>query len=328
MRELLYERLTGWGARLGFGAVLLVFSEWGVWQTPTDFSAAEWIGIGAVYLALAAVALDLIARFSIRDVLSVFLLAGLYGLVDATLISHITAHDLPLSLIIRPLAAQPLAFMGALGAFWILASGRATGPLDLLVAGGVGLMWGVWVRWFPVVSDQPLPAVAASTALAALGIGLLVCMLLRFAVPPADLYQRDDWLLLPVEWLVVGGTLIIALVAGTSRDLIEPEAVLLLAMMGGFLVSVLFVSGAIRPGDSLLARITPPRRPNPAAWLIVVVAALVAGWIGYHLPGSGEGSLQSDVLFGALTGFGLVWPPVVSTIIGVRAFTLLSRRGK
>ena len=115
--EQLRERWTGWGTRLSFAALLLVFSEWVVWQTPTTFSALDWGGIAAVYIALAAISLDLIERFQVNEVFSLLILAGLYGVVNGTLISHVTANDLPFSLVIRPLAAQPLAWIGALAAF-------------------------------------------------------------------------------------------------------------------------------------------------------------------------------------------------------------------
>lgn len=327
MIERMRERWNLWGERLSFGALLLVFSEWVVWQTPTQFSPLEWIGVAAVVLALAAVALDLIARLNVSDVFSLFLLAGLYGLADATLISHITARDLPLSLIVRPLSAQPLAFMAALAAFQILAGGRATGPLDFAAALGIGLAWGVWVRWFPVVSDEPIPAVAIGTALAALAIGLMACAALRFALPPAAIGRREDWLLGPLEWALAGGVLVAALALGVARDAISGAALAILIGLGGFLVVMLVATRGLRRGASLLARVTPPRRPNPAAWAAVMVPFLVAGWIGYSLPGSGASAVQSDLLFGALTGFGIVWPPAVSALLGIRAFAQLAREG-
>jgi len=60
---------------------------------------------------------------------------------------------------------------------------------------------------------------------------------------------------------------------------------------------------------------------------VVIVPLLLAGWGGYHMPGSGDSSVQSDLLFGALTGFGIVWPPAISTLTGVRAFIQLAREG-
>lgn len=327
MQEAMRERLSGWGARLSFGAVLLVASEWIVWQTPTRFSALEWIGLAVLYLALAAIMLDLVTRLNVSEVFSLFLLAGIYGLVDATLISHVTARDLPISLIVRPLSMQPLAFMVALAAFRILASGRATGPLDFLAALGIGLVWGVWVRWFPEVSDEPIPAVKIGTALAALAVGLVACGALRYIVPPADIYRREAWLLTRVEWLLSGGITLAALVLGLAQKDITRPGLGIVVALGSFMAAVLYATVPLRRGASFLAAITPPRRPNPAAWLVVIVPFLVAGWVGYSLPGSGSHSTQSDLLFGALTGFGIVWPPAVSTMVGVRAFVQLAREG-
>ncbi len=321
------ERLNGWGARLSFAAVLLVVSEWGVWQTPIRFGVLDWLGVGVVYVALAAMMLDLIARLRLRDLPGLMLIAGVYGLLNATLISHITARDLPASLLVRPLGAQPLAFLAALAVFQILASGRATGPLEFVAAAGAGLVWGIWVRWFPVVSTAPIPAVAAGEAVAALGIGLLACAALRALLPPSTMRRPDDWQLTLPEWGLTGAILVAALAVGLSRDVIGRIDVAIVVALGSFLLAVLVASQSVRRGPSVLHAVTPPRRPNPAAWFIVLLPLLGAGWIGYHLPGSGDSSTQSDILFGALTLFGVLWPPVVSALVGMQAFVQLTREG-
>ncbi len=327
MREHIRERWTGWGMRLSFAALLLVFSEWVVWQQPTNFNVLEWGAIAAVYLALAATALDLIERLQVNDVFSLLILAGLYGLVNATLISHITTRDLPISLVIRPLAAQPLAFMLALAAFLMLASGRKARPLDAGVALTAGLAWGIWVRWFPVVSDESVPDVDLIPALLALAIGLLACGVIRWALPPADLYRREDWRLTRVERGLMGAILWAALVIGYAQDQITGTGLLLIAVLGGMMIVMLYATVRLRRRISWLDSITPPRRPNLAAWVFLVALFLLAGWIGFRLPGEGDGSVQSDLLFGALTGFGIVWPPAVSALIGVRAFVQMAREG-
>ena len=48
MREQLHERWTGWGVRLSFAVLLLVFSEWVVWQRPTAYAVQEWIALGVL----------------------------------------------------------------------------------------------------------------------------------------------------------------------------------------------------------------------------------------------------------------------------------------
>jgi hypothetical protein len=327
MSELLRERLSGWGARLSLGALLLVFSEWVVWQTPLSYNALEWAALAAIYLALAAILLDLVSRFNTNEVFSLLLLAGLYGLVDATLISRVTTHDLPLSLLVRPLGAQPLVALAALASFQILTSGRATGPLEFVVALVIGLLWGIWVRWFPVVSDESADSARVGTALVALGVAFAVCLLIRYLVPPALITRPKDWRLLPLEWVVAGGVLGAAGVVAMAQDELDGPGLVTVLMLMSFIGGVLYVTAPARRGVSFLASITPPRRPNPAAWLVLILPFLLAGWLGYQLPGSDDKSIQSDLLFGALAGFGLIWLPAVSMVAGIRAFVRLAREG-
>ncbi|MBP8972601.1 MAG: hypothetical protein KBH93_01890 [Anaerolineae bacterium] len=327
MQDSIRERGAAWGARVSFAALLLVCSEWVIWQTPTRFGALDWLGLAALYLALAAASLDLIARFGVHEPLGLLLVAGLYGLLNATLISGVTARDLPLSLLGRPLGAQPLAFVAAFGAFRVLARGRATGPLDFLIALAGGLVWGVWVRWFPLVADEPVPAARSGEALAALAILLVACGVLHAVLPPGSPRRVQEWRLTAPEWALAGGGLAVALTLSAERDAIDGAAIGIVIALGGFLVALLYASAVQRGPASLLDAATPPRRPNLAAWLVVIVPFLAAGWAGYHLPGDGASSLQSDLLFGGLTVFGLIWPPLVSVLIGARVVAALVREG-
>jgi hypothetical protein len=326
MLERIRERWTGWGARLSFAALLLVFSEGVVWQRPTEYTAQEWIALGALYLAFAALALDLFVRLRVNEIFSMFLLAGLYGLVNGTLINHVISTDLPLSLLVRPMAAQPLAFIAAFGAFQLLSSGRATGPVDFGIAALAGLVWGVWVRWFPVISDDPVPAAEIGDAILVLLVAGVAVMVLRFLLPPIEIFRRDDWQLLLPEWILMAAIPAGALIYGYAQGQITDPALLALAFLGSFISTLLWATARLRRESSLLDSITPPRRPNPAAWLILLIPFLLAGWIGYSLPGDGDSSIQSDILFGALIGFALMWPPAVSALSGLRAYLQMERR--
>lgn len=327
MLDVVRGHLPVWRARIVFAAVLLVFSEWIVWQTPLEFTALEWLGWGVLYLALAALMFDLFVRFRVGDPFGVLLLAGVYGLLNATLISHISTQDLPFSLIVRPLAAQPLAFIGAFVAYQVLASGRATGLLDAASAAVAGLAWGVWARWFPVMSEDPLPTVARGDAVVALALALVALLVLASVMPPPVLRRRADWLLTPVEWLAVAGVLVAALVMGLERGMSGGLGLVIVVLLAGFMLAVLYLTLPLRPGGTLLDFVMPQRGPNPVAWMMLVVPFLVAGAIGFSLPGGDDGSVQGDILIGLLAGFGIVWPPAVSGVIGVRTFIQLTRRG-
>jgi hypothetical protein len=123
----------------------------------------------------------------------------------------------------------------------------------------------------------------------------------------------------------MGAVVWAALVIGYAQKNITGTGLGIVVGLGAFLVMLLNVTLKLRRKTSLLERITPPRRPNLAAWVVVSDPVLLAGWIGYQLPGSGDDSIQSDLLFGALTGFGIVWPPAVSALVGVRTFVQLAR---
>ena len=310
---------AAWGARLTFAALLLVASELIVWQAPLQYDLMDWLALIAVYLALAAIALDLVARLRAADAPSLLLVAGVYGLANGTLIGHVATRDLPVSLIVRPLGAQPLAFLAALGALWLLLSGRAP---HLLAAAIGGVAWGGWGRWAPGASDGAIPLGSAVTALVAAALGLAACLLIAFLAPRAPVERRDDWLLGPVEWIASGAVLLAALIWGVARgDIGASVVVTLIAYMLGALIA----TRGLRADRCALDAVTPPRAPHVAGWVAASALFLIAGGVGYALPGSGNRSAQGDLLIGLLTAFGILWLPVVSALVGMRAFVQLAR---
>ena len=319
-------RWATWRVRIVFAAILLVFSEWVVWQQPLHFSAVQWAGWAVLYVALSALTLDLAVRFRANEPLSLLLLAGVYGLLNATLISHITTQDLPVSLLVRPLAAQPLAFLGALGTLrLLLGEQRVRWSAALTVALG-GLAWGVWVRWFPHVSDEPLPATDALTAVSALGMAALALAGLSLAASHRVPRRRTDWLLGELEWWAVGVVLVVFLGAGMRQGALKGEGLSVAVGLAAFLLLVLALTPLLRVERTPLDVLTPPRRLRWGRWMVVAVIFLALGWVGYHLHGDGESARQSDWLFGLLTGFGALWPPVVSMAVGMQALAVLWQR--
>ncbi len=315
------ERWAAWRARIVFAAALLTFSEWVVWQQPLHFSATQWAAWAVLYLAFAALSLDLLVRFRVNEPLSLLLLGGVYGLLNATLISHITTRDLPVSLIVRPLAAQPLAFLGALATWrFLLGNGRIHGRGALTAALG-GLAWGVWVRWLPQVSDDPLPATDAPTAILALGGAAAVLWAMSWVASPHAPRQNDDWLLGELEWWAVGAVLVIALGAGIRQGAFNSEGLSIAAGLAAFLLLVLALTPLLRTERTLLDILTPPNRPTRYThWAALVAIFLALGWAGFYW----HGTHQSDWLFGLLTAFGTLWPPMVSMAVGMQAITTLS----
>ena len=314
-----------WGARLGFAALLLTFSELVVWQAPGGYGPLAWLGLAALYLAFSAIALDLIARLGASDAPSLLLVAGAYGLANGTLISQVATRDLPLSLLARPLGAQTLAFLGALAAFRLLLSGQGARLPHVLAAAIGGLAWGVWVRWAPGASDGVIPPVSAVTALVAAALGLAACLLIAFLAPRVPVKRREGWLLGPVEWIVSGAVLLAALIWGVARGDIGGIGASVVVTLIAYMLGALIATRGLRAGRCALDAVTPPRAPHVAGWVAVSALFLIAGGVGYALPGSGDRSAQGDLLIGLLTAFGILWLPVVSALVGMRAFVQLAR---
>ena len=325
MRDAVNWGAAPWTTRLSFAALLVAFSELVVWQQPAEYAALRILGSLVVYGALAVIALDLVVRLRASDVASLLMIAGAYGLANGTLISQVATRDLPVSLLARPLGAQPLAFLGALGAFRLLLSGRSANPLHLLVAAVAGLAWGVWTRWAPGASDGTIALVSAETALVATGGALAVCLLLAYLAAREPVTRADGWLLTPVEWIGSAAVLVAALAIGLSRNEIGGMGAGIVLTLVAYLLGTLFATRNLRSARSPLDAIAPPHAPNAIAWLAMIALFLAAGWIGYALPGSGDHSTQGDLLIGLLTAFGVLWLPVVSALVGVRAFVQLAR---
>lgn len=308
-----------WGARLGFAALLLTFSELVVWQAPGGYGPLAWLGLAALYLAFSAIALDLIARLGASDAPSLLLVAGAYGLANGTLISQVATRDLPLSLLARPLGAQTLAFLGALAAFRLLLSGQGARLPHVLAAAIGGLAWGVWLRWAPGASDGTIPPVSTTTALIVTGLALVACLPLAFLAARAPVARHEDWRLAPTEWIAAAGVLIAALGIGRAQSELGGAGAAVIVALIAFMLGTLFATRTLRGGHSALDAITPARVPTVAGWIALIALFLGAGWIAGALPGSG------DLLIGLLTAFGAAWLPIVSAMVGVRAFIQLAR---
>ena len=131
-------------------------------------------------------------------------------------------------------------------------------------------------------------------------------------------------LYLTAYWLQLG-FLVAALAIGLSRNEIGGMGAGIVLTLVAYLLGTLFATRNLRSARSPLDAIAPPHAPNAIAWLAMIALFLAAGWIGYALPGSGDHSTQGDLLIGLLTAFGVLWLPVVSALVGVRAFVQLAR---
>src|SRR5207253_2935596 len=88
------QRLPFWGLRLVFGVMLLTLSELVMWQNPPVHSLVDWPILLLLYVAIAALMIDLLVRFQARELPGLLLVSGICGLVISIVISH-SAFDNP-----------------------------------------------------------------------------------------------------------------------------------------------------------------------------------------------------------------------------------------
>ena len=146
------QRLTSWLVRALLAVWLLFASEILLWANPPGRTLTEWAILIVGYLALAALLLDLLVRFRVRDVFGLLALAGVCGLLVSLLLNPATAlADVPRTWATRVLGANSLLGLAGLAGFLQLTAGASR---RLLLAGGVvGLLWGLWVRWLATFTD-------------------------------------------------------------------------------------------------------------------------------------------------------------------------------
>lgn len=302
--------LAGW---------LLFASEILLWTDPTGRPPLDWVWLVVGYMALAALLLDFAARYRARDVFGLLALAGIYGLLSSLALNPQTAlADVPRTWATRVLGAHTLAGAGALACFlWVAA---ARWRWFWAVAGGIGLVWGVWVRWLPALAEITTQAAPPEQMLLAAVVPLLgLGVLLRLSVGwPAHLH---DLQLGPVGRLVVAGVLLALLIRHWAQvDLISLGVLLALAVYCWLMVWF----QKREQGTTLLDSAVPVKESPLGALLVPAGLFLLAGAAGYHLPFENSGILAP--LVGLFAAFGLVWLPTVSLVLGVRAYQRLGRQ--
>src|SRR5438105_1605861 len=153
------ERLPVWGLRLILGIILMTLSEIVMWQTPLARSLLDWPILLVLYTGLAAIIMDLVVRFQANGPATLLLVAGICGLVSSSIINGSAFESLPYSLISRGLGLQTAAGLYGLLLFVSVMRGKQVEPLQVAGAVAVGVLWGVWVHWYPLrAAANALPA--------------------------------------------------------------------------------------------------------------------------------------------------------------------------
>lgn len=268
-------------------ALLFFTSHILLWSNP-----AEWPLAAVASFALAALVLDWLARYHVRELFGLLLLAGAYGALAGLLFAP-PDLQLPHQVVTLALGAYTLA---ACAAFVLLRPARW-----LMI--GLGLAWGVWVRWGPNSLDL-LPMLLAG-ALALIVIGVLF----RWTQNAAP--RR----LTPPEWVLLA----VVLAALLLLRGVDPLRLAITAALVGYCWLILWFQRSERPRTLLDGW-------HPLSVRDLLLAGgllLAAGALGYSLPFDGQ---PREIIGAVFTAFGMVWLPTVSLVLGVRTYRRATRQ--
>jgi hypothetical protein len=334
--------LGAWRTRAILAGLLFFGSEVILW-TEVGRSPLEWALLLPGYLALAALLLELAQIYRARSLFEAMTLTGMVGLANGVLLNPFTAlAEVPRTLVTRAMGGHALVSLAMLGLFLLVMrppeGGRRARTLRLLVgwiAALVGLLWGAWARWSPLelgtaATETPLPLLLALAAGALALIGLMLWTLRPIQPPPDD--TRTVWLpgdplprphgetlrLTRLDWTLCAGALValalIRIIEGVTDGFAGVAVPLLLA----YCVAVLYFRQRKKRGSF----VDEAGEYRPSVGLLALAAAvfLVAGVVGYELPRGAGSSDPLALLAVVFTGYGLVWLPCVSLVLGWRAF--------
>lgn len=127
---------------------------------------------------------------------------------------------------------------------------------------------------------------------------------------------RLDWVLA----LAAGLTLLIVRLA---EGAIDPFSLVAIPLLILYCVAVLYFQR--RKKGAMLLDALAVSRPSPALYAAGAVALLLGGLAGYTLPRGAGATDPLAVLAVVFTGYGLVWLPAVSLVLGARAFARQAR---
>ncbi len=312
-------RLPIWGLRLIMGAVLLTFSEVVMWQNPPEHTPLDWIARAVLYIALASILIDVTVRFQAHEIAGLALISGLYGLLSSAIVSHSVFTTLPWNLLLRGLGLQTGAGLYSLLFFVIVMRGRQLVLRELIGAASIGLLWGIWIKWYPVQPNIHWGLVAIESAtLYLIGGFVLTGVLFLLVGPRFGVIREKDFQLLWWEWIVVGTPLFLALIIGMlDANVIPVLPLALVAVLIGIVLGALFLQ---RHGyePSILAQVL-FAAPNAQSYVILSVVFLVVGTFGSLLVADGDSPLGIAAYF-LIISLGALWLPAASALVGIRAY--------
>ncbi len=288
------------------------------WSFPPDRPLIDWALILAGYAALAYAMIDLAVRWRMRDLYGVAALGGLAALVYALFMNpQATLTEIPRTLVTRALGAHGLILMGMLLLWLILLDVLPLKRLILPIAVVMGLCWGTWVRYGPLLTALRAPVIDVNT-FSVIGVAIAAAIgLIAYAGTRVETVEPERLMLDPYEGAAVAAVLMALLYRQLDLAAVDMVARgLVVGLIGLCLAMMWFRKDSTRTFFHAPVRLRPPWALIAGSFLLFLIAGSVA--FGAPVIG-GEEFSQIDAVVLLFGFFGLAWMPGVAVILGLRA---------
>jgi hypothetical protein len=329
-----------WLSRGLLGMMWLLGGEILFWNDPQARPLWHWLLLGAGYTLVATLALDWMARYKVRDVWGVFVLVGIFGILNGVLLNPDSVLvNVPNRILSHALGGHWLIGLEMFGAWAFLHRWRGEQAWLRLRWWGVGsvlvgFFWGVWVRWSPVYNEDSFAPADVGTMFALAGMALMpiviVWLLLQITRNDEAILHPDDYRLsqraYTMTWVGAGAVFLLHLLVGNYASLagIAISVIILVIFW-----AVLWLRDNTRK-PSLLSAVLPTQ--TTPIWALLLGAFLVGMMtqVGYTLalvplPFELHQYTLLTLVFG---GIGTLWLPVTAGAIGIQTFERQLQTGR
>jgi hypothetical protein len=288
------------------------------WSFQPDRSALDWLLVIAGYIALAYALCDLAVRWNVRDLYGVAALGGLAALLHALLLNpEMALVEIPRTLVTRALGAHGILLMGMLLMWLILLGVLPLRRLMLPIAVIMGLCWGTWVRYAPILTDLQAPVIG-SDGFTLVGVGCVLAIIIIAVIGNRLSETEAGQLLLDSYEAGFVATVAIALLYRQfDRGAID-------TVSRGVVVGLIGICLAMQwfRKDSTRSYFARPIQVR-ADWPLLIgslTAFLICAVIAFNTSIIGDETLNQLSIVVLIFGvFGLTWLPGVAAILGLRA---------
>ncbi|MGJ3240805.1 MAG: hypothetical protein ACFE0Q_19010 [Anaerolineae bacterium] len=321
-----------WSVRLLLALLMAFGSEIILWASPTTYGALDWAVRLLAYPLLATLMLDLAQRYRIRDGYDAMVLIAGTSLVQGLLINpRVSWQVLPDSLLTHIIGSQALVLLIVWAVFlaWLRGDRRKYALYQLVAGLWLGMYWGFIMRWQPELRDAfVLIPLTDLLFIAGVPFALIVSFYGLLTASFADDLHADHLLLTPIGWGVALMGIIVIFLLQTIQGAITASAFLLTVALLALCWLILWLRRDVHE-TSLLEQYLPVTRQFPLWSVLMMLVFAGALMLAYRAPLVTDLAFINQLWLMEIGSFavGILWLPLVATVIATRAIDRSMRQG-